>query len=872
MHNVRMLEITRIIALLSIVMLFAGCGSGGGTSSIAPTAIIQANAQVIGESSTPTIQAALGSTINLDGSSSTSPGSTISSYAWTLTSKPDTSNVSLSADSSARITFVPDVTGTYVITLQVTDAKGMSSKESITLVASQDIPVTNITETVTFSGSGPLLTKPVQNVVVGATVMFDGSASTDPNGGVVTISWQMLQKPADSKATLIITGNTAYFSADAIGQYQVRARGTSTSGAYSDVIYTFNATDNQLSIVIAANVISFGDSGTMTAAIGNLIFLDSSYSTAPAGDTVTKSWRMLAKPSASINTQLSAASGDFTGFVPDTAGDYIIQMSMVDTTTGLASLFTITVQVKQGPTAVISGNATPVALTSAPSVVAAAGTPVTLRGSGSYDPEGSPLAFSWTILTRPATSNATIATPTAQNITFTPDVNGSYIVQLAVSNQSGDVSIRPVTIYVGSYPPVALVDHSQLVTLLGGTITSSAALSYDQDGNTLTFSWSIDSRPAGSNAAIVSSASPILMFTPDVAGTYYATVTVSNGTVSSVASVTITALTASPGTVPLSYLPLQVKFSKGLGKAVIISTNPNALHIVDAEEATDISVALPTAVKSMSLSPDGTLAAVLHEGVVSLVDLNSRTLLHSSATYGSQTDVFINNSGLVFLTGQTGGQWVTPGFTVLDGRTGTIVQTVDASAQIYGTTRGIYSDINNKIFTLSEGLSPAQIYAHSVDPNTGNIGSETGSPYWGDYPMSNPFWLSGDQSLLFTSSGNYFRTSDLAYFGTFNLGDAGSYNHSVLSMSHSSTAQEAVVLAYVRTDWWDQDYTYPSVYKRYTGSLLFPANDVPLPTVGGQQTYGLYIFHAADDTHVFVVQTGSAHPNASGAQYYLISR
>jgi hypothetical protein len=280
------------------------------------------------------------------------------------------------------------------------------------------------------------------------------------------------------------------------------------------------------------------------------------------------------------------------------------------------------------------------------------------------------------------------------------------------------------------------------------------------------------------------------------------------------------------------------------------------MHIVDPKAATDISVALPAAAKAINLSPDGTLAAVLHEGVVSLVNLSTGILLHSSATGGAQTDVFVNNSGLVYLTGQTGGQWVTPGFTVLNGKTGATVQTANMFAQIYGTTKGIYSDINNKIFTISEGLSPSQIYAATVDPLTGLLGSSSGSPYWGDYGMSDPFWLSADQSLLFTASGTYFKTADLTYVGKFGV--------SVLSLSHSSTAQEAVVL--------ENNGSYPSVYKRFTGSLLFPANDVPLPTVGGQQTYGLNIFHAADDSHVLVVQTGSAQRNAIGAQYFLILR
>jgi hypothetical protein len=47
-------------------------------------------------------------------------------------------------------------------------------------------------------------------------------------------------------------------------------------------------------------------------------------------------------------------------------------------------------------------------------------------------------------------------------------------------------------------------------------------------------------------------------------------------------------------------------------------------------------------------------------------------------------------------------------------------------------------------------------------------------------------------------------------------------------------------------------------YKRFTGSLLFPAADVPLPMIGGQQSYGLQIFRNSTGGHVAPVQTRRA--------------
>lgn len=439
------------------------------------------------------------------------------------------------------------------------------------------------------------------------------------------------------------------------------------------------------------------------------------------------------------------------------------------------------------------------------------------------------------------------------------------MLQLTVRNPVGDIAMRSVSIYVGNYPPVVALDRSQVSSLTGSAVAVLAsASSAGTGGQPLSYSWSIDARPQGSTSVIANPGASTLSFTPDVAGSYYVTVTVTEGSVSSIAAVTITAVAPVPGTVKLTYAPLQVRYSKSQGKAVIVSTNPNVLHLVDPAAATDVSISLPAGVKNLSLSPDGKLAAVLHEGAVSLVDLVTGTLVHSSATGGSQTEALISNAELIYLTGQTGGQWVTPGFTVINGRTGTTVQTDNSFAQIYGTTYGIYADAAGKIFTIGTGLSPADISFFNVDSTTGLIGTSGDSPYHGDYPMSSPFWLSADQSLLFTASGTYFKTSDLTYAGT--LGTA------IRSMSHSATVQEAVVLATIGGFYYGDPVSYPSVYKRYTSSLLFPAADVTLPTVYGASSYGLQIFHAANDKLVMLVQTGNALANAAGIEYYLLLR
>ena len=59
---------------------------------------------------------------------------------------------------------------------------------------------------------------------------------------------------------------------------------------------------------------------------------------------------------------------------------------------------------------------------------------VTLDGSASSDPDRDPLAYTWSLTSKPAGSTATIAKPNITKPNFTPDVVGTYVVTLTVSD------------------------------------------------------------------------------------------------------------------------------------------------------------------------------------------------------------------------------------------------------------------------------------------------------------------------------------------------------------------------------------------------------------------------------------------------------
>jgi hypothetical protein len=518
--------------------------------------------------------------------------------------------------------------------------------------------------------------------------------------------------------------------------------------------------------------------------------------------------------------------------------------------------------------AAITSNATPVALPAGPTLRMPGNTTLTLRGTASLDADGDAMTYSWTLDGKPATSAASLSASSGSTVQLTTDIAGSYQVRLRVTDTAGAYSEKLLNIESGNAAPIAAIDKSRISGLSGNTINASAALSHDEDGDTLTYSWAIDARPSGSSATIAAPNAAQLVFTPDVAGTYVASVTVNDGKISNIAYLTIKALSSVTSNVALPFVPEGWRYSRGLDRFVAVATNPNALHIVDPFTGTMRQVPLPLTVKAFNLSADGKLAAVLHEGVVSLVDIDSAALLRSSATGGAQTDAFVSNAGLVYMVGQTGGQWVNPAVTVINGRTGDDLNASNTYGytSFYGAQRGIFAASKGKGFVISNGLSPADISYFTVDPANGAVTGTGDSPYHGDYPMSAPFYLSSNEDLLFTSEGNFFRTDTLRYAGRLQVTDR------VVSLSHSGTADEAIVMTGNLGNSYPYTPSFASSYQRFTGSLLFPDTAITLPSIGGLQSYGVGIFHSANAHHVALVQTGSAVPRAAGIKYYLVTR
>jgi len=292
----------------------------------------------------------------------------------------------------------------------------------------------------------------------------------------------------------------------------------------------------QIEITAASeNQSPIADAGPdQTVLVHDTVNLDGSGSTDADGDRLSYHWAFVSKPSGS-EANLSAPSAVNPTFYIDCAGTYEVQLIVNDgSVDSLPDTVTITTE-----------NSPPVA-NAGPDQTVFVTESVTLDGSGSTDVDGDLLTYTWSLVSIPAESTATLSDPSAVKPAFVADKPGTYVAELIVSDGMTESALDTVIITTQNSQPLANAGPDQSVQVKD-TVTLDGSSSSDVDGDVLSFLWSFTIRPVGSFAVLSDCIAVKPTFIVDKFGLYVAQLIVNDGKVDSAAdTVNITTLNSKP--------------------------------------------------------------------------------------------------------------------------------------------------------------------------------------------------------------------------------------------------------------------------------------------------------------------------------------
>lgn len=432
----------------------------------------------------------VGDVVTLDGRNSYDPDGDLITYNWKFTATPPGSVAALSNPTSVMPTFIPDKPGDYIIVLTVSDAQAESSPDDVVVVAARP----NVAPTA-YAG-------PDQSVVTGSTVFLDGRGSSDPDGDPLTFRWQFIEQPSGSIAVLDNPASpTPSFVADKSGRYVIQL--TVNDGQLDsspDSVIVISAIPNAPPVAFAGN--------DQTVSRNKVINLDGTGSYDPENKPITYEWSIVSRPEGSAS-QLDDPTSPKPKILADKEGNFVFRLVVFDGQ-AYSAPDTVVVTVVNDPPVAEAG----------PNRQGFIGSPLSLDGSGSSDPNGDSLTYSWSIISKPQGSTAGLINPTSVNPTFTPDLPGTYTIQLIVND--GKVDSNPDTVIVTTINRDPVANPGGPYTgLVGNPVQFNGSGSSDPDGDPLTFSWNFGDGGTDSGVA------PTHIFSSP--GTYTVTLKVEDG-------------------------------------------------------------------------------------------------------------------------------------------------------------------------------------------------------------------------------------------------------------------------------------------------------------------------------------------------------
>ena len=428
-------------------------------------------AAISGESTRVGVQ---GSFVFLDAGASADPDGDPLTWTWNQIGGPD---IGFGTQFGPQANFyLPPIEAGTLLTFQVdvTDQPACAAP----LTASQIVTVR-----VQAPDQPPVANAGVdQAVSSSALVTLDGSGSFDPDQDPIVYLWSQaggtpvaLSDASAARPTFVAPSvqpgqpETLTFQLVVVDSY----------GLFSGLSFVNVVVSRPNRPPVAATT------GDLRAMVGDLVTLDGSPSSDPDGDPLTYTWVQLSGvPAVLSSAWVQSPSFTAPDFATTTSPILSFQLTVADPYGGLSAAATVNVVLNHRPVAAAGVDQT-----------VTSGALVTLDGSGSVDPDGQAITYTWTQSSGPAVtlSNAHVVKPTFTAPTVTTATNQKLIFQLSVTDSAGassTVAAVGITVRASGLLELKVSAGPDLTVCGGAAVTLDASYSSDPNaGGVLSFSW-----------------------------------------------------------------------------------------------------------------------------------------------------------------------------------------------------------------------------------------------------------------------------------------------------------------------------------------------------------------------------------------------
>ncbi|MFA5771701.1 MAG: PKD domain-containing protein [Thermoplasmata archaeon] len=391
--------------------------------------------------------------IDLDASKSSDPDGQVATVSWNM-------GDGSTAKTGKTLSYSYAADGNYSVVVKATDDKGGDTQFGFTIAIANKLPIAGVK-----AGDTDVNKNDVLKFSINENITFDASNSTDLDGTIASISWNM----GDGSA--VETGqNVIHHAYSSEGSYPVIVKLTDDQGGENAFPFTIDIGNGPPVADIRVDSKSVSNDDTVKGITSNKnISFDASRSYDREGSVQSIMWEM------GDGTQ---KSGQTVTHAYTNLSTYDVVVKLTD---DVGAMRTVRFKIEIGNSLpVINATTTKfVNVTNATKAII-----FQFKAPSSYDPNGKIVSYLWDF--------GDGVTSDEQNATHKYEHSGTYNITYTVTDDTGATTSVSETVKVPKLSPVANGGGYDVKVSINEDVFFDASRSYSPDGALVKFVWKID--------------------------------------------------------------------------------------------------------------------------------------------------------------------------------------------------------------------------------------------------------------------------------------------------------------------------------------------------------------------------------------------